>query len=181
MPSGLPEEASTFVVDLDGGTPIQVARGFDVSWSARGALAYRRVQHGSGFLDTTRLSVLPALGATERLVASGLPEWSQYDRESGVYDWSPDGRRIAFEGRRGIYVVQPDGGPPRRVSLSGTGSFGTGPYWSPDGKLLAYSGARGIQAVPARGGRPRLVARYRFEPTGMSAIDWQARPRTSAT
>jgi Tol biopolymer transport system component len=57
-------------------------------------------------------------------------------------DWSPDGRRIAFESNRsgafGIWVMNADGSGQTR--LSGQEGFGDFyPSWSPDGNLILYS------------------------------------------
>jgi Tol biopolymer transport system component len=52
--------------------------------------------------------------------------------------WSPDGRKIAFEGgssRRYIYTVRVDGTDLRRLTRSGDPH---GPAWSPDGKKIAF-------------------------------------------
>jgi Tol biopolymer transport system component len=48
-------------------------------------------------------------------------------------DWSPDGRRIAFQDR-GIYVLDLDGGRPKRVLRGNRFSV---PAWSPTGRELA--------------------------------------------
>jgi Tol biopolymer transport system component len=53
--------------------------------------------------------------------------------------WSPDGRHIAFDARRGpnpgppsVYMMNPDGTQRRRLAP------GWGPQWSPDGRRIAY-------------------------------------------
>jgi len=60
---------------------------------------------------------------------------SEYD-----VDWSPDGRQLVFtwESSVGvdIYLVEPDGGRPRRLTTSG----GTNPSFSPDGSVVAFTG-----------------------------------------
>jgi Tol biopolymer transport system component len=64
--------------------------------------------------------------------------------EVEVSAWSPDGRRIAFMGRRPgkpwrIYLIGRDGGPFEEAS-EGLDNQG-GPSWSPDGTMLAYANA----------------------------------------
>lgn len=53
--------------------------------------------------------------------------------------WSPDGRRIAFVGRWGIWVMNADGSVRRKLTTQSTGrGDGTRLYWSPDGRTLAF-------------------------------------------
>jgi Tol biopolymer transport system component len=79
--------------------------------------------------------------------------------------WSPDGRRIAFQGtclgagmgcRPGIYTVRVDGTQLRRVSPRGAN-----PDWSPDGRRIVFdavqAGNRDIYVVNASGGGLRRV------------------------
>jgi len=69
--------------------------------------------------------------------------------------WSPDGKRIAFQRRRVVYVVRDDSSLRRKgheeLRLAGNGaplSLGGGLTWSPDGKEIAYVGtAKGRPAL----------------------------------
>jgi dipeptidyl aminopeptidase/acylaminoacyl peptidase len=77
------------------------------------------------------------------------------------FDWSPDGTRIAYMARGGLYVVDVDEGQPRQVKDTGTMHF---PTWlPPDGKEIVYrleSRANpGIYAIAADGtGERRLLS-----------------------
>ncbi|HEV8130083.1 MAG TPA: winged helix-turn-helix domain-containing protein [Acidobacteriota bacterium] len=79
--------------------------------------------------------------------------------------WSPDGRTLAFdvtlEGQRDIYLIEGDGGPPRR--LTEEASDDSRPAWSRDGKSIYFSsnkaGSLDIWKIPARGGRAIQVTR----------------------
>jgi dipeptidyl aminopeptidase/acylaminoacyl peptidase len=56
--------------------------------------------------------------------------------------WSPDGARLAFvstrhEDKPQIYIINRDGGEPRRITDVKDGAFC--PVWSPDGRHLCYS------------------------------------------
>jgi Tol biopolymer transport system component/DNA-binding winged helix-turn-helix (wHTH) protein len=50
--------------------------------------------------------------------------------------WSPDGRWIAYDSYRGIWIVPPTGGTPRQLVAKG-GS----PRWSPDATTIVYQGS----------------------------------------
>ena len=69
------------------------------------------------------------------------------------YDWSPDGRWIAFERPYGqLYIVHPDGSGLHRVPVElPTGAGAINPSWSPDGTWIAFSlernGKAGIYVV----------------------------------
>ena len=61
--------------------------------------------------------------------------------------WSPDGSRIAFTSNRSganeIWVMNPDGSNPVRLTTSPAGGFSTQAAWSPDGRLIAFAQASG--------------------------------------
>ena len=54
-------------------------------------------------------------------------------------DWSPDGRRIAFDSGRDVFVMRADGSRPTNLTRHrrGRGSAHQ-PSWSPDGRRLVY-------------------------------------------
>jgi Tol biopolymer transport system component len=55
--------------------------------------------------------------------------------------WSPDGKRIAFESRHGVYVIDADGAATAMVPgsvVAEIGSDGLLPVWSPDGRRLVF-------------------------------------------
>ena len=75
--------------------------------------------------------------------------------------WSPDGRRMAFAGDAGIFVMDADGSHLTKLS------DGREPTWSPDGEWLSFSRYSDALAtftgpwiVPANGGEPRLLGPY---------------------
>jgi len=63
--------------------------------------------------------------------------------------WSPDGKQIAFFGRRGrnpnrVYVVSVEGGALKQVTNGESGKEGDiDPSWSPDGASLAFGESSG--------------------------------------
>ncbi|HEU4990529.1 MAG TPA: protein kinase [Gemmatimonadaceae bacterium] len=81
--------------------------------------------------------------------------------ELGGLDLSPDGRQVAVSlsdsasGGSNIYVVPLAGGPPTRLTFTGTANVR--PEWSPDGKRVMYVSDAGgrflsLWALPASGG-----------------------------
>lgn len=87
--------------------------------------------------------------------------------------FSPDGEKLAFIGRAGIYVMPVEGGNPRLVLRNGAY-----PSWSPDGKRIAFirptkcghAGCVGrIFIAPAVGGSARAIGPEIFD---IGPISW---------
>lgn len=96
-------------------------------------------------------------------------------------DFSPNGNQIAYmstqSGSWDIYVVNLDGGTPRRLTT--TSSNDGLPVWSPDGSKIAYvsdnGGRWGIYVVGTGGGEPRQVTGWdgnQRENWLLSQIEW---------
>jgi Tol biopolymer transport system component len=84
----------------------------------------------------------------------------------GNSQFSPDGRRLAFESMRSgermeIWLADADGQNPVQLTR-GPGRWQGSPAWSPDGRQIAYDsqdedGRRNIWTVDVEGGAPRRI------------------------
>ena len=96
-----------------------------------------------------------------KIDGSGVKPLLEGTQDDGAPEWSPDGKRIAFE--RGetsvstvdVYVMKKDGsGRKQRTDTSQKSEFN--PTWSPDGKRIAFSQAMGsgskLKTIKASGG-----------------------------
>ena len=101
--------------------------------------------------------------------------------------WSPDGRRIVYSGtepgstKGDIYVVDAEGGTPRRIVATPT--VNVQPAWSPRGDLIAFVAAprgpdspnSGVFVISPDGSAPRriysgLAQRVSWSPDGRSLL-----------
>lgn len=81
-------------------------------------------------------------------------------REEGHPQYSPDGKRIAFEagfsGSEEIWVANANGSNP--LQLTSFGRWAGSPRWSPDGRRIAFdcdaSGNWDVYVIDAQGGKP---------------------------
>lgn len=83
----------------------------------------------------------PAALFTVRLDGSHLRRLTPFSLRADDSDWSPDGKRIVFDGYPNgpygdIYVVDATGGAPVNVTHDTTGQ--ADPVWSPDGRSILF-------------------------------------------
>jgi Tol biopolymer transport system component len=144
-PTAAPEQ--TFYIDVldsdgSGRRRLVPFRADEPTWSPDGErIAFTR--HFT--IDSSDIYVVDADGSdlrrltrrSSRSPGANSPAWSPDGRRIAFVRW-PDQRNDLFTGAE-IYVVDTDGGGPRRVTarpLESPGDFG--PVWSPDGKRIAF-------------------------------------------
>src|SRR5262245_51532009 len=93
--------------------------------------------------------------------------------------WSPDGRHLAFNGtlsgRKGLWVVAPDGSEPRFLAeVVGTNSpltfEGAAIAWSPDSRRIAFVSATPGPEAEAASGDPVVITRYKYKPDAREGL-----------
>ena len=144
----------------------------DLAVSPDGSMmAYSQIDPATG---QPRLYVRRFGEQTARAVTSG--EWSER-----FPAWSPDGRALAFELKKGdatnIAVVSAAGGPSRLVTAERNESW---PYgWSPDGDKIAYAALReglwNLWWVSLRTGETRQLTQYVSANTFVRYPAWSPR------
>ncbi len=94
----------------------------------------------------------------ERVIASTSRE--------GNPEFSPDGRRVAFEsertGEHEVWLAEADGSSPRQLT-HGPGLMQGSPRWSPDGRRIAFdsrseAGGYSVWTIDADGASPRRLS-----------------------
>jgi dipeptidyl aminopeptidase/acylaminoacyl peptidase len=180
--SGHPE---IYVMDADGSNPTRLTDnpGWDGSptWSPDG----RRI----AFASIPEPTLIPGTGHRTSQVYAMDPDGSNQARVTrtsaadGAPDWSPDGRRIAFdsdlEGSFQIHAINPSG--TNLMRLTDSPAVDGGPAWSPDGGQVAFrsnrDGVNQIYVMEVDGSRPTRL-------TNTSSSDrrasWQPLPRPSS-
>jgi Tol biopolymer transport system component len=99
------------------------------------------------FLRGSHLLVMPAAGgATERV-------YTYTAKDAGLYEvprWTPDSRRLAFEAKDGLVILD----PVSKVRHVLPADVGDDFAFSPDSRRIVYSVKGDLYVIPARGGTP---------------------------
>jgi len=95
---------------------------------------------------------------------------------------SPDGSQLVFESLGQLWVMDAEGGEPRRLTSGNASRREMHPTWSPNGRTIAFvtwddEDLGSIRTISARGGRERTVTREpghyrnpRFSPDGETLV-----------
>lgn len=175
-PGAAEPQFDVYVQVAGGGAPIRLtthpADERSPAWSPDGdRVAYVRCAQGG----ECSVHVVDAEGGPERT----LLESSQLAIADLV--WSPDGRQLAFSGRRGrqgafgLYLLPLDGSTPKELTSEAASYPGDlDPAFSPDGQSLAFvrtalDGRQDVAVVTVSGGRVQRLAR---EQKGITGLDW---------
>lgn len=146
-------------VQASGGAPRRIPGGGPVAWypslSLSGnELAYERVEEEENLWRLPLSDQTHARASAPILISSGKAQ-------NLLPQFSPDGRKIAFQSSRSgyaeVWTCNSDGSNPAQVTdLRG---FAGGPRWSPDGRYLAFDYRSdhhsGIYTVATSGSQPR--------------------------
>ncbi len=154
-------------VPVSGGTPELVSAAGQDSYqptvSRQGnRLAYLHERLNMNVWRTAGPNWTGPRAAPTKLIAS--------TRGQAEVDFSPDGKRIAFESDRSgsweIWTCASDGSNPVELTSFGASNTGT-PRWSPDGKQIAFDsrkeGHSDIYVMRAEGGSARRLTTEPFE------------------
>ncbi len=139
------------------------------TWSADG----KRIAYSSSRSGSAEIWVMNADGTGQTQLTHGL---GGRFPDANVPCWSLDGKLITFwaghESRYGdVWVMEPDGKNPRRITQTTVPANSDDPHWSPDRTKIIYGsgspGKRDMFVVDVKTGDVKLFA------NGIQWCDWQ--------
>lgn len=154
---------------VEGGDPVQVDSGSIDKINNDHGIS----RDGKWFaISAGQVYVLPSSGGAPKQITQATPSY--------FHAWSPDGKTLAFCGKRGdnfdLYGIGPEGGEEKRLTSSP--GYDDGPDYSPDGKWIYFnsdrSGSWDIWRIPASGAGPNDEKAERI--TSDDYEDWFPHP-----
>ncbi|HET9985897.1 MAG TPA: protein kinase [Longimicrobiales bacterium] len=111
----------------------------------------REVAYAVGNSLRMRIAVRPATGGRARWLTTDTAANEWFPR------WSPDGTRILFLSRGGVFSAPAQGGPAREEVAGRAGAMVRSATWSADGRAIAYARGDSLLVHRLRSGSTRLV------------------------
>lgn len=131
-----------FIMDADGCNVRRLTDGrwnISPSWSPDGTkIAFQSTSDSDDVLDNWEIHTINVDGTGEKALTNN--DTGQSDT---LPEWSPDGRRIVFQGSTGIEIMNADGTEQRTLYLLGGGKSA----WSPEGKKIALAASDEIATI----------------------------------
>lgn len=129
-----------FVMNADGTNVMELAAGFDPSWSGNGA----KIAYAYGNSENYDIWTMNADGSNKTRLTENYRSYAPA--------WSPDGSRIAFvsdhEGGYHVYVINADGSNQQRISVASAGiTQEYAPAWSPDSSKVIFLGQKVVNGL----------------------------------
>jgi Tol biopolymer transport system component/tRNA A-37 threonylcarbamoyl transferase component Bud32 len=112
----------------------------------------RHVAYAAGHSLRMRIAVRPVAGGRAMTLTADTMENAWMPR------WSPDGTRVLFLSRGGVFSVPAAGGSARQEVASRPGAIVTSAMWSPDGREIAYVRGDSLLARNVGLGRVRPIS-----------------------
>ena len=112
----------------------------------------RHVAYAAGHSLQMRIVVRPTTGGRAMTLTGDTTA------NAWMPSWSPDGTRILFLSRGGVFSVPAGGGSARQEIPSRPGAIVTSATWSVDGREIAYVRGDSLLARNVRSGDVRLIA-----------------------
>jgi Tol biopolymer transport system component len=165
--SGVGPQSELYRYDLTTATVADLGPGAYPSVSPDGQRISFRAGYREHGLTAQQIAVMNIDGSGRRVLSIPPGYTNDVGGGAGPAVWSPDGTRLAFAGRAGIYTARPDGSDLQLVTAAtemGRVCADEQPAWSPIGQRLVFAvscegGDRGLwSVVVSSGSQQSLVA-----------------------
>lgn len=129
-----------FVMNADGTNVMELADGFDPSWSGNGA----KIAYAYGDFETYDIWTMNADGTNKTQLTGNYRSYSPA--------WSPDGSKVAFvsdhEGGYHVYVINADGTNQQRINITLSEiTQEYAPAWLPDSSKVIFLGQKVVNGL----------------------------------